>query len=47
MMLRSLEELSMMSVNTNITGNPFIVQSFPEIRENIVKGKSWKEIAEY
>lgn len=29
------------------SSNPFIVESIPQIRVGIVKGKDWKEIADY
>ncbi|EGR28541.1 zinc mynd domain protein 10 [Ichthyophthirius multifiliis] len=45
-MLRSLEELSIIQVQSIAQNNPFIVQQIPEIREKISKGKNWKDIAE-
>ncbi|KAL4477620.1 hypothetical protein ABPG74_002770 [Tetrahymena malaccensis] len=45
-MLRTLEELSIMNVQSVPKSNPFIVQQIPEIRENIIKGKNWNDIAE-
>lgn len=45
-MLRALEELSIMQVQSMIKTNPFIVQQMPEIRDSMSKGKDWKVIAE-
>ncbi|KAL4477618.1 hypothetical protein ABPG74_002768 [Tetrahymena malaccensis] len=45
-MLRTLEELSIMNVQSVPKSNPFIVQQIPEIRENIIKGKNQNDIAE-
>ena len=46
-MLRALEELSMMQESTIASSNPFHVQVLPEIRDGIVNGKDWKDIAKY
>jgi len=46
-MLRALEEMSMMQEQTMASSNPFIVQVLPEIRDSILNGKNWGEIAEY
>jgi len=45
LMLRSLEELSILNVQTQAKGNPFIVQQVPEIRVGLTQGRDWKEIA--
>jgi hypothetical protein len=42
-MLRSLEELSMMNVPSNLTTNPFVVQQVPVVYTNICNSvASWK-----
>lgn len=46
-MLRALEELSMMQEVSVPSSNPFVVQMIPEIRDGILKGKNWREIAEF
>ena len=47
-MLRGLEEMNMMQDPGNVTTqNAFIVQTMPEIRERIMKGKNWPEICKY
>lgn len=46
-MLRSLEEMSMMGENAIGEKNSFIVQQMPEMRTKLLKGKNWKNIAEY
>ena len=46
-MLRSLEELSMVEESPIAASNPFVVQVLPEIRNSIIQGKKWKEIADH
>jgi len=46
-MIRSLEELSLMAVGTQLQSTSLIVQQIPEIRNEVCNGKNWKELAEY
>ena len=46
MMLRALEELSLMAVGGQVESNALIVQQMPEIRAQITKDKNWKKVAE-
>jgi hypothetical protein len=46
-MLRSLEEMSMMSDSNIAQKNSFIVQQMPELRGRIMNKRDWKAIAQY
>jgi hypothetical protein len=43
-MLRSLEELNIINVQSIDKMNPFVVQQMPEMRNNILQGKRWNGI---
>ena len=45
-MLRSLEQLSMTNVPSQLSSNPFIVEQVPVVLEQIQKNVNWKELAE-
>jgi hypothetical protein len=45
-MLRSLEELSLMTVPTHLVTNPFVVEQMPILASQICHNKNWEEIAE-
>ena len=44
-LLRGLEEMNLMGEAPVAGTNSFIVQTLPEIRTNLLKGKDWKRIA--
>jgi hypothetical protein len=41
-MLRSLEELSIMNVPAQSLSNPFIVQVLPQMKSKICQNRDWK-----
>jgi len=43
-MLRAFEEMQLMKDSNISNANAFIIQTLPEIRQNIMKGKNWSEI---
>ena len=43
-MMRSLEELNIINVQSIDRMNPFVVQQMPEMRNNILQGKRWNGI---
>lgn len=44
-MLRALEELSLMNVPSQPINNPFVVQLIPTLKNRVVEGKDWNQIA--
>lgn len=45
--LKTLEQMSIMNTNAQVSRNPFVVQQIPELRRSIAEGRDWESIAEY
>ena len=46
-LLKTLEQMSIMNTNAQVSRNPFVVQQIPELRRSIAEGRNWEEIAQY